>query len=187
MSQSVRSASRPQTSISNGNARCSFTGKRIKLSFYELPLRSTKWDWLEEKVEEGDITAQTFEPLMTTGATQTESQKSRSGFLWSGPPETVGVKKLSDVHCLRASCATREEKRGAERKKRLAGKLETVNVACQQHGSLAYAINSCVKSDDRPSVGFHCSLLRYITSLSSVQCTQYYTHATLHYLVMSSS
>lgn len=104
--------------------------------------------------------AATFEPLMTRGASQTETSNSRSGFCGPGarcrPPgrceETVG-------RPLRASCgvatvsprdATREEKRGAERKKRLAGKLEPVNVACQQHGPLAYAINSCVTSDDRP-------------------------------------
>lgn len=66
------------------------------------------------------------------------------------------MKKLSDVHCsLLAEArpflrATREEKRVAQRKKRLAGKLEPVNVACQHHGPLAYAINSCVTSDDRP-------------------------------------
>lgn len=69
-------------------------------------------------MEEGDITAQTFEPLTTTGATQTERWKSRSGFLWSGPPETVGMKKLSDVHCLRASCGATVSPRDSGRKAR---------------------------------------------------------------------
>lgn len=64
--------------------------------------------------------------------------------------ETVGRPLLARFLRRPFLRATREEKRGAERKKRLEGKLEPVNVACQQHGPLTYAINSCVKSDDRP-------------------------------------
>lgn len=55
-------------------------------------------------MEEGRYYGANIRTTDDDGRDPDRKPESRSGFLWSDPPETVGVKKLSDVHCLRASC-----------------------------------------------------------------------------------
>lgn len=163
-----------------------FTGKRIKLSFYELPLRSNRTD-RRKKWRRGDITALRHSNHWWREARPRPKPRIVARvFAVRAPVAVLRRRVWRNCRTSTARFLRRRDRFSARRDSGRKARSGEEKESGREIGAGKCSVSTArstglrhqqLRDEWRPSVGLHSTLLRYITSLSSVQCTLYYTHA----------